>query len=151
MSGFVPDDFDVPRAMRSEDFRLEPLGVEHNEADHQAWMSSIDHIRESPGFEESRWPAAMSVEENAADLRAHADDFAGRRGFTYTVLGREDDVIGCVYIYPDDGAADAHVRSWVRADHAHLDPVLREEVASWLARDWPFATVRYEGVETRGP
>ncbi len=41
----------------------------------------------------------MTPEQNLADLRRHAEDFAQRSGFTYTVLesgsGR---VIGCVYI-----------------------------------------------------
>ena len=35
-------------------------------------------------------------------------------------------------------ATAAVVRSWVRADHAALDPVLYRAVRSWLDRDWPF-------------
>ncbi|MBW3605583.1 MAG: N-acetyltransferase [Actinobacteria bacterium] len=130
-----------------EVFRLEPLGVGHNERDHRAWMSSIDHIRRSPGFTGRRWPHMMALDENASDLAAHAEDFAARRGFTYTVLDGDDDVIGCVYIYPDDGVADAHVRSWVRADRAELDAVLRTWVAEWLRAAWPFEVFRYDGVE----
>jgi hypothetical protein len=55
-----------------------------------------------------------------------------------------DDVIGCVYIYPtrDDGSI-AQVRSWVRADRAHLDTPLYDAVSRWLATDWPIAQVRY--------
>ena len=41
----VPDEFDVPVAFEGPSFRLEPLGPEHNERDHEAWMSSIYHIR----------------------------------------------------------------------------------------------------------
>lgn len=146
MVAFVPENFDVPGSLEAGAFRLRPLGVEHNEADHRAWMSSIDHIRATPGFAGRTWPREMSLDDNEADLRAHADDHAARRGFTYTVLDRRDEVIGCVYIYPDeDGEADAHVRSWVRADRAELDLPLRREVAAWLERDWPFADVRYEG------
>jgi hypothetical protein len=149
---FVPDDFEAPRSLVSksasgEDFRLEPLGLEHNERDYRAWTSSIEHIRNSPGFAGWQWPHTMTLAENASDLVAHAQDFVARRGFTYTVLDAEDDVIGCVYIYPDnDGAQDAHVRSWVRADHAELDAVLRATVAEWLRAAWPFAAIRYEGV-----
>lgn len=124
---FVQDDFEPPTSLTGtlsagEAFRLEPLGPEHNERDLRAWMSSIEHIRSSPGFAGRRWPHVMSLEENAGDLVAHAEDFAARRGFTYTVLDADDDdVIGCVYIYPDeDGDHDAHVHSWVRADRAHL-------------------------------
>jgi hypothetical protein len=150
---FVPEDFEPPRSLRATSpagvaFRLEPLGPTHNERDHRAWMSSIDHIRASPGFAGRPWPHTMALEENADDLSGHAEDFAARRGFTYTVLDATDDVIGCVYIYPADrdAAHDAHVRSWVRADHADLDIVLRRTVASWLRASWPFSSVRYDGV-----
>ena len=120
---FVPDDFQPPPRLVTDDFLLEPLGPEHNEDDHKAWSSSIDHIRATPGFRDGRWPRAMTLEENRADLERHARDFAARSGFTYTVLDPSDrGVIGCVYIYPDrDGGTDAHVSSWVRASHAGLD------------------------------
>jgi len=36
---------------------------------------------------------------NGDDLAAHAEDFAAGRGFTYSVLNADEDVIGCVYIY----------------------------------------------------
>ncbi len=42
----------------------------------------------------------MSLEENLVDLERHARDFVDRTGFTYTVLDPDDDVIGCVYLYP---------------------------------------------------
>ncbi|ASJ73226.1 hypothetical protein IMCC3135_15720 [Granulosicoccus antarcticus IMCC3135] len=38
---FVPDDFDIPLELGTEHFRLETLGPQHNERDHEAWMSSI--------------------------------------------------------------------------------------------------------------
>lgn len=149
MSGsFVPDDFPVPPELVTPRFRLEPLGPEHNERDHAAWMSSIGHVRSTPGFPDGSWPPVegMSLERNLADLRRHADDFVRRVGFTFTVLDRHDeDVIGCVYIYPDnDGDSDAEVQSWVRADRADLDSVLYQAVSEWLAADWPFTSVRYE-------
>jgi hypothetical protein len=40
---FVPVDFDAPTVLASNQFHLEPLGPEHNQADHAAWMSSIEH------------------------------------------------------------------------------------------------------------
>jgi RimJ/RimL family protein N-acetyltransferase len=142
---FVPDDFDAPRGLVTPLFRLEPLGPQHNERDYAAWTSSVDHIRATPGFDRG-WPHEMSLEENRADLERHAEDFRNRRGFTYTVLDpSEDDVIGCVYIYPArDGSADARVLSWVRADRAELDGDLRRAVSDWLASDWPFADVAYD-------
>jgi hypothetical protein len=87
----------------------------------------------------------MSLAANRADLERHAEDYARRTGFTYTVLAPDgDDVIGCVYIYPSrDERFDADVRSWVRAERAELDAPLHAAVSRWLAEDWPFAAVDY--------
>jgi hypothetical protein len=144
---FVPDDFQPPLELVADRFRLEPLGPEHNEDDHEAWSSSIEHIQATPGFQDSRWPHPMTLEENRADLERHARDFAARTGFTYTVLDPSDrGVIGCLYIYPDrDGIADAVVTSWVRATRAGSDAALRKLVSRWLAETWPFARVSYAG------
>jgi len=150
---FVPADFPVPGGLTAGEFRLEPLGPQHNAEDYAAWTSSIGHIQATPGFAGSSWPHEMSLAENRGDLERHARDFAGRRGFTYTVLGASaGEVIGCVYIYPPPGgdsgrrgAGGRHavVRSWVRADQAALDPVLYHAVREWLERDWPFDSVEY--------
>ena len=93
----------------------------------------------------------MSLNDNLRDLERHAQDFAGRRGFTYTVLSAgTGDVIGCVYIYPArrqepgggaEGRRHASVQSWVRADRAGLDPVLHDAVLAWVERDWPFDSI----------
>lgn len=148
-NAFVPADFEPPTALRHDRFRLEPLGPQHNDADHAAWMSSIDHIRATPGFPSGDWPPVdgMPLEENLDDLRRHADDFTARTGFTFTVLDpATHDVVGCVYVYPsrsDD--ADVIVRSWVRASHAELDVPLADAVAAWLAADWPWERVNRPG------
>ncbi|MEO8107884.1 MAG: N-acetyltransferase [Actinomycetes bacterium] len=142
---FVSADFAAPLPPRTQNLWLEPLGVEHNEADYAAWTSSVEHIHATPGFETKRWPHPMTLEENAGDLRQHADHFARGLGFTYTVRSRvDDDVVGCVYIYPSkDPASDASVRSWVRATHAPLDAELWRTITDWLAADWPFTHVDY--------
>jgi hypothetical protein len=146
---FVPEDFAVPGGLAAGDFRLEPLGPQHNEADYAAWTASMDHIRATPGFPDGRWPREMSLSDNLRDLERHAQDFAGRRGFTYSVLSATTgDVIGCVYIYPAKGhepgaGRPASVQSWVRADCAALDPVLHDAVLAWVERDWPFDSVEY--------
>ena len=148
---FVPEGFTVPDGLTAGEFRLAPLGPQHNESDYTAWTASIGHIRATPGFGEGSWPREMSLDDNLRDLERHARDFAERRGFTYTVLGTDaNDVIGCVYIYPPGGQQPdgtggkrASVRSWVRADRAALDPVLHDAVLAWLERDWPFDSVEY--------
>ena len=136
----------MPRELVTAAFRLEPLGPEHNEGDYRAWMSSVEHIRATPGWAGRSWPRPdMTLAENLGDLREHAADFAGRTGFTYTVRARgSDEIIGCVYIYPAaDGAGGAEVRSWVSAERASLDVPLHAAVTAWLRDAWPFTAVSY--------
>ncbi len=140
---FVPPGFQVPLRLEALGFRLEPLGPEHNERDHDAWMSSIAHIGATPGFASWDWPQPMSLAENLADLERHARDFAARTGFTYTVL-EGDDVVGCVYIYPSkDPDYQAEVQSWVRESRSELDAALWAAVSEWLTTTWPFGIVDY--------
>ena len=136
---FVPADFDVPVSFEAPGFRLEPLGPEHNVRDHDAWMSSIDHIRATPGFgPQRRWRQPMDLEANRADLVGHATDFENREGFTYSLLDG-DDVIGCVYIYPSKNTGhDAVVSSWVRWNRAEMDAVVYRSLSRWLDEAWPF-------------
>ena len=142
---FVPEQFTVPRPLETPLFVLEPLGPEHNDQDYDAWTSSMDHIRATPGWEGSSWPREMTPDENRADLQRHADDFRNRTGFTYTVLDPTSrDVVGCVYLYPwRDSDVDARARSWVRASRSELDAPLWRAVSEWLASDWPFGRVEY--------
>ena len=142
---FVPVGFEPPTSLVTGEFRLEPLGPQHNEADLAAWTSSIDHIRSTPGFPDGSWPppGGMTLARNLADLSRHAEDFTRRAGFTFTVLDPADgDVIGCVYLYPAAAADhDVTVQSWVRADRASLDRPLADAVARWLVTDWPWERV----------
>jgi RimJ/RimL family protein N-acetyltransferase len=142
---FVPAGFVLPLGLATERFRLEPLGTQHNESDYEAWSSSVEHIHATPGWEKSTWPDDRGIEDNLRDLQRHADDFEQRAGFTYSVLDpAAGDVIGCVYIYPDDSDQhDARVSSWVRVSRAELDAPLWRAVSDWLADEWPFERVAY--------
>jgi hypothetical protein len=118
-------------------------------------MSSIDHIHATPGFDDPNdsdpWPVPLTLEQNLADLQAHRRDFETRRGFTYTVLDPLDqDVIGCVYVYPSvDPSYEARVQSWVRLSRAELDTELWRAVSGWLeGPDWPFERWYYASRES---
>jgi RimJ/RimL family protein N-acetyltransferase len=140
---FVPDSFQVPDSFAGPGFRLEPLGPEHNERDHAAWMSSIEHIRSTPGFPHGSWPTEMTLDRNREDLVRHAEDFEQRTGFTYSILD-DDQVIGCVYIYPTKRAGhDAEVSSWVTEARAEMDTVVWRSLTDWLERTWPFTRPYY--------
>jgi hypothetical protein len=142
----VDDSFPVPDVFVADGLRLELLGPRHNEADHAAWMSSIEHIRSTPGFERG-WPpaAGMTLAENLADLERHAVHSARRVDFAYSVIQiATGDVVGCVYFSPGstaDGGVKAY--SWVSAARAGLDGPLTEIVGAWLLEAWPFDVVHY--------
>ena len=144
---FVPPEFVVPLRLETPQFVLEPLGPQHNDADYEAWSSSMEHIHATPGWEKSSWPRSMTLDENRADLERHAADFESRTGFTYTVLSPGGDVIGCVYIYPDRRRrlSTRSVLSWVRASEAELDAPLWRAVSDWVESDWPFEKRRVRG------
>ncbi|HEY6785762.1 MAG TPA: hypothetical protein VI365_00465 [Trebonia sp.] len=72
---FVPEDFAVPDELTATEFRLAPLGPQHNEADYAAWTTSMDHIQATPGFHGSTWPHEMSPER---DWPFHSIEYAPR-------------------------------------------------------------------------
>ena len=146
---FVPVSFEAPLAYAWSRFHLEPLGAQHNERDHTAWMSSIDHIRSTPGFspeEERNWPTPMTLEDNLADLVRHSRHFEERKGFTYSIVDG-DEVIGCIYIYPSDKQGhDAAISSWVRESRGESDAAVREALSAWIDEAWPFTNPDYAGI-----
>lgn len=146
---FVPAGFEPPTSLVTEQFRLEPLGPQHNSLDHAAWTSSIQHIRTTPGFVNASWPpeGGMSLEDNLKDLQMHAADFVKRTGFTFTVLEpASGDVIGCLYLYPSKAPEfEVAARSWVCAERAELDEPLAAAVAEWLASAWPWKRIERPG------
>ena len=139
-----------PEPLSTTWFRLEMLAPVHNERDHEAWMSSIEHIHATAGFAQpdgvgDDWPRPMTSDQNLADLEQHRREFVAGEAFAYSVLDG-DDVIGCVYIDPDgNGAADAVVRSWVRASRAERDLDLAVEIDQWLREAWPLRARRWPG------
>jgi hypothetical protein len=144
---FVPDDFKVPEKKSTDLFIIESLHEHHNQSDYEAWTSSRQHIKATPGFSgQALWvDFDSSLADNAASIAKHSKDFAERAEFNYAVVDPSTgEVIGSVYIRPSDRAEhDADVRSWVRADRAELDKPLYDLVTRWLADAWPFREPEY--------
>ena len=117
------------------------LTVRDVDADFEAINERVDPdgtFRGAPG---------LTLEQNLIDLGWHQKEFQLRRSFAYTVVAPDESrVLGCVYVDPDD-EADAQVRLWVRRDawDEGLDPILEAEVRAWIARAWPFTSVRWPG------
>jgi hypothetical protein len=156
---FVPEDFEPPARLIHPRFLLEPIGPEHAERDHAAWTSSIPEICATPGFED-HGTVPHTIEENVASMEGLVRDREAHNNFVYTVLDpAENDVLGCVYIYPQEEGLwlrrsrwqppeapgpHARVKAWVRAGREELLEPLNQAVAEWL-RDWPFESVTYAG------
>jgi len=144
---FVPEDFAVPDGLSADRFRLEPRGPQHNEADYAAWMTSIDHIRATPGFPDQSWPQEMTLQEICVTWNGTRKTSPSAAASPIPVLeAGTGGVIGCVYIYPARGGPGrrrAAVSSWVRADRAELDTAVYDAVLTWLERDWPFDALEY--------
>lgn len=142
----------VPPPPSGAVFLFEPLAPHHNERDHAAWMSSIDHIRATPGFApgdrgDDRWPVPMSLGDNLVDLTMHEREFVEGVAYAWSVLDPATaEVIGCVYVDPDPtGAAEATVTCWVTASRAALDDDLAVAMRDWLRDEWPLRSVRFPG------
>ena len=137
MFELVPDDFDVPRGLEHERFRLRMLTVDEVVKDFDAICDRVDH-QGNP-----KPPFVETVAENLIDLGWHQREFGLRRSFAYTIVAPDESrVIGCAYIDPSD-THDARVWMWVRRDaYADgLDPVVEAALREWLERDWPFERV----------
>lgn len=118
----LPVGFDPPTSVDTELSRLEPLGSQHNQADHAASMWSIEHVRSTPGYPDGKWPprSGKTLEEKVADIRRHAEDFKRRAGLSFTVLDPATTTKSVVStcIPPPSEEWDVRMRSWVRADTA---------------------------------
>jgi RimJ/RimL family protein N-acetyltransferase len=145
---FVPENFDVPGSLETDQFRLRMLSVGDVEKDYEAVIESRELLH-SMG---SSWPReGFTIEENLADLERHQQEFLDREAFAYTVVSLEESrVLGCVYINPTDrGNAEAKVHMWVRQSEYDkgLDGVLFQTVKKWMESSWPFNHVIYPGRE----
>jgi len=148
---FLPQDFDVPEQLETEDFRIRVLTVSDVVKDYDAVMSSLEHLQ-GQFLEEWGWPRDdLSLEQDLIDLGWHQKEFQMRSSFAYTVVTLDESrVIGCVYIFPfNKGGYDAEVTMWVRSDvlKSGLDEDLYKTVRSWIAEDWPFERTAYPGRE----
>lgn len=146
---FLPDDFQVPKGIEDDRFRMRMLSVDGAEKDFEAVSSSIDHLR---GFfgPNSKWPPEdLTLEQDKKDLKRHQEEFENRSSFAYTVMSPdESSCLGCVYIFPSRNKGyDADVFLWVRKSELDtgLDEYLYGVVKKWVNDDWPFEKVIFPG------
>lgn len=148
---FVPESFRVPELLMTDRVVLRPLTIHDLDADYDAVMSSIDHLRQSKPFGPGHdWPdTALSRDQDLVDLGWHQKEFQKRSSFAYTVMSQDNQVcLGCVYLYPSTREPhDAMVILWVRESKVAegLDEHLLRAVQDWVGGDWPFSNPGYPG------
>jgi hypothetical protein len=146
---FVPREYEVPKSLETEYFRLRMLTVNDVVKDFDAVVSSVDHCKSIwPG---GKWPTGLTLEQNLIDLGWHQKEFQTRRSFTYTVVRLdESSVLGCVYILPTRKSGyDAETYLWARQSElaGGLEERLHAAVKEWMSTTWPFRSVAYPGRE----
>lgn len=142
---FVPDDFEIPSKLETEQFRLRMLSIEYVKKDYEAVMESQNLLHTMFG---GPWPRpGFTLEENLADLKRHQQEFLNREAFAYTVISLDESrVLGCVYINPSKKSnLNAVVHMWVRQTEYDkgLDDILFNTVKDWISTTWPFKNVDY--------
>ena len=153
-AAFIPDDFEAPALVESDDFKLVPLGPELVDLDYAAYMSSIDHLQQT--FTRSTaWPHAEITDEEAMqDMLNEQERFVNRESFAYAVLsvdGKRER--GCIYLRPSSKPGfDAEVSMWVTQDEfdAGFDAKLYAWAVQWVEESWPFLEVAYPGRSIHG-
>ena len=144
---FVPQDFIVPKLLKTDHYLLEMLTPDVAEMDFEAVMSSRVRLRSI--FEKhSDWPEEnMSLKDNIRDLEQHEQEFISRQAFAYTVLTlTKEKCIGCVYFNPSTVSEfDCEVYLWVRDSAMNLDTDLYQKVQQWLNNQWPFKRIAFPG------
>ncbi len=145
----VPDEFEVPPLLETDEYLLRPLTVDDVIRDYDAVMSSVDRL--VGVFGEGTWPVGLTLAEDLVDLGWHQREFTLRHSFAYTVVTLDGTTcLGCVYLYPSEAAPlgqAADVYLWVRssAEPSGLDGRLESRVREWLRDDWPFPEVHFPG------
>ena len=146
---FVPDDFEIPERLETDELRLRMLTVNDVVKDFEAVVTSAEHLKQV--FPDHDWPDGLTLEQDLIDLGWHQKEFQNRTSFAYTVVNpSETRVLGCVYINPARRVGyDAVVLLWARQSELDggLEERLVEAVRQWIAKEWPFRRVAYLGRE----
>ena len=148
----VDEDFDVPKGLVNEKFRLRMLTIHDLVKDYDAVMSSAEHLRKTfSAIWGSDWPEGLTLEEDLIDLGWHQREFTLRYSFAYTVISPDESLcLGCVYINPCRKIGyDVVVSMWVRTSELvnNLDSELYSCIKTWIGEVWPFSRPAYPGRE----
>jgi hypothetical protein len=149
MKTFVPDAVTIPTGLETEDFRIRMMTIHDVVKDYDAVMTSIDHIRNTFGPDNTWPPDDLTLEQDLIDLAWHQKEFQMRSSFAYTVMSIDESrCLGCVYVDPSEKSGfDACVTCWVRKSvyDEGLDDTLYLAIQKWIAEEWWFTSVAFPG------
>ena len=146
---FIPNNFEPPTLVTTEDFIVKPLGPELVDVDYKAYMSSIEHLQKT--FTRSTsWPHKnLDMNDAMIDMQTEERRFKQRESFAYAVLTPNGETeLGCIYVYPTAKVgSDAVIRLWVTQEQYDLgfDATLYTWTQSWVEEAWPFTAAAYPG------
>ena len=121
---FVPKDFEIPKELITNNFKLRMLTTKNVDKDYEAVMSSQKEILGVLGKYAIGWPPkTMTKEEDFNDLAWHQWEFKHRRSFAYTIMNLDESkCLGCVYIAPSEKRDyNAIILFWIRKDKIELE------------------------------
>lgn len=149
-AAFVSADYVVPKEWKTSRYKLAPLSPAIVREDYEAYMSSIEHLRQT--FSDGKWPSpGITMEEAMKDMQNEESRFVARKSFAYGVLtldGKKE--LGSVYVRPSRKQGyDAVVTMWVTKEmfDRGFETQLYQDVKKWVATAWPFHKVAYPGKE----
>lgn len=148
---FVQPDFEIPKVLETDRFRIRALTVDDVVKDYDAVMTSIDHLQGVFG-PNSKWPSSdLTFKQDLVDLGWHQKEFQRRTSFAYAVMSLDESrCLGCVYIEPTKKIDyNAEVYLWVRKSEFEngLDHLLFSSVKEWIENIWPFEKIAFPGRE----
>ena len=147
---FVPDDFEIPEKLETDQFRLRMLSIDDVEKDYEAVIESRILLHKMFG---GPWPReGFTIEENLVDLKRHQQEFLDRKAFAYTVVSLDESkVLGCLYINPPkkESGNKPYANMWVRQSEYSkgLDEILFRTVKEWIRTGWPIKNILFPGRE----
>jgi hypothetical protein len=147
---WLPADFVHPlRVDVDAGHYLRPIRATDVDLDMVAVMGSQARLWSIFGLAWEWPPAAMTREQDRADLARHEAEIEAHESFNYAFFdSAESTLLGCVYIDPPEkSGADVEISWWVVDELVGTDTeaALDELVPRWIATNWPFRSPRYIG------
>jgi hypothetical protein len=147
---WLPGDFIHPAWVPvSDGYHLRPVRAADADLDYPAVMGSQPRLWSVFGPAWGWPPAALTYQQDVADLARHEAEIAAHQSFNYALFDdAETALLGCVYIDPPEKhGADAEISWWVvdAAAGTGLERALDALVPQWIAAAWPFTQPRYIG------